>query len=269
MPPLAPHEDKTGQPNKNRRARAVLLGTGPSVPSLDQQNTALALIGETHTVLIDCGPPIYLQLLRAGINVSQVDSVVLTHFHPDHVDGLPALVMAMWIARRREPLHVYAGADTAERTAALLGLHRVAEWPGRFPLHAHTIGDEAGAEVLRSDDFVITSAPTAHYVPSIGLRVVNRRSGAALAYSGDTAPCDAVLALAQGADLLLHESTGPSAGHSSASQAGEIAQKAHVRRLALVHYDAQRTPPEALVTEARRTFDGDIHAGRDLDVFSW
>jgi ribonuclease Z len=86
-----------------------------------------------------------------------------------------------------------------------------------------------------------------------------------VSYSTDTGPCETVVRLAQGANVLIHEAAGAAEGHSSAAEAGEEAAKAEVETLVLIHY-----PPEAdaetLAKEAGEVFEGDILLAEDLMI---
>jgi ribonuclease Z len=69
----------------------------------------------------------------------------------------------------------------------------------------------------------------------VGLRVEHRPSGTVVAYSCDTEKCGAITRLARGAHLLLHEATGGFGGHTTATEAAEVAAEAGAARLVLVH----------------------------------
>jgi len=89
------------------------------------------------------------------------------------------------------------------------------------------------------------------------------RRGLKLVYTGDTAPSDAVVKLAEGADLLIHDGTFASdmaeraalEGHSTAAEAASTAAKARARRLALTHISARYEGPEVLLEEAKAIFE--------------
>jgi len=250
-------------------AEVVLLGTGRALPAPEQENTYMALVGEHHTVLVDCGGSPCRQLLLAGLELDRLDTLILTHFDPDHVYGVPALLMGLWLAGRREPLDIYALADTCELTQAMVALYRPERWPAMFAMRYHVVVPGPGTPLFDGPDFRVTAEPVQHFVPTMGVRVLNRRSGKTLAYSSDTEPCQGVLSLARGANLLLHEAAGETMGHSSAAQAGAAARDAGVARLVLVHYDARETPPDLLEQEARGVYNGFVRAGRDFDRFTW
>ncbi len=85
-------------------------------------------------------------------------------------------------------------------------------------------------------------------------------------YSSDSSPCDTLVRLATGVDILFHEATGAQVGHSSAAMAGAIARQAGVGHLALIHYDV-KLPSDDLRAEAQTTFGGKITITQDLDEF--
>ena len=97
----------------------------------------------------------------------------------------------------------------------------------------------------------------------IGLRIESSQTGKVLAYSCDTEPCDAVVELANKADMLIHEATGEHPGHSSASQAGGIAARARVDHLYLIHYNPQ---DESLVSQAQTEFPGPVTRAEDFMI---
>lgn len=98
------------------------------------------------------------------------------------------------------------------------------------------------------------------------------RPGRALVYTGDTRPCAAVREAARGADLLVHEATfmheeidrARDTRHSTAHEAGEVAEAAEAARLALTHFSARYSElPHRLAAEARGAFSGDVIAAED------
>jgi ribonuclease Z len=139
------------------------------------------------------------------------------------------------------------------------------EWPGFFPVAFHHLPERENILVMDNEDFHITASPVRHYVPTVGLRITVKASGFLVAYSSDTVPCPETVRLAHGADLLIHEATGDEPlGHSSAEQAGAIAQEAGVRSLGLIHYNVWNTDPTHLLTEAKATFNGAIFLCSDF-----
>jgi ribonuclease Z len=101
-------------------------------------------------------------------------------------------------------------------------------------------------------------------IPAIGLRVEFHTSKKSMAYSCDTAPCDEVVRLAGGVDVLIHEAAGDLFGHSSAGQAGEIARQAEAGSLYLIHYPTGRYATGDPVAEARDRYKGQVTLAEDF-----
>jgi ribonuclease Z len=248
-------------------ARVVTLGTAAAVPDEEHANTHLALEGEWGFFLIDCADSPIVRMRRANLAHERLRGLIITHFHPDHVCGVPILLMNIWLLGRTEPLPVYGLPSVLERFETMMDLFYWQEWPDLFSVSYQAVSEEVGALVLEDEEFRITSAPVEHLVPTIGLRIENRRSGGVVAYSGDTSPCDTVVALARDADILIHEAAGDTPGHSSAAQAGEIARRAGAGRSVLIHYRPAPHKYDRWLEEAAATFDGPVELAQDFGEY--
>jgi len=245
-------------------AKLVVLGSAAAVPDETHGNTYLAVEQDTNVFLIDCADNPVLRFRGAGLSLDSLRALFITHFHPDHVCGAPILLMDAWLLGRTEPLEIYGPADAVQRFEPMMDLFRWQEWPGLFPIECVAVAEGIGAVALETDGLRITCAPVEHLVPAIGLRIDNKRTGASVAYSSDTSPCDAVVALAQGSDILIHEAASNSPGHSSAAQAGEIARRAGAGRLVLIHYQPDQTQYDRWLKEAGDAFGGPVEMSEDL-----
>lgn len=250
-------------------ARLIVLGSASAVSDADHDNTHFLLQGEHSVVLVDCGSNPVVKLRRFGIHYNQLTDMILTHFHPDHVYGVPILLMHMWLLGRTKPLRVYGFHHCLQRTEDLMSAFSWQDWPQFFPVAFHRIPDREEQLVLDNPDFRITSWPVSHYnIPTMGMRIESKASGKVIGYSCDTAPVPNVARLGHNADLLLHEAAGEDPyGHSSAAQAGEIAAEAQSKRLVLIHYNVWDTDPSSLIAEARQTYDGPIELATDFNVY--
>ncbi len=249
--------------------KLIILGTSNAIPDEHHENTHMALVGEKRTVLIDCVNNPIIRLRQAGLDFNQITDLVLTHFHPDHVSGVPSLLMNSWLLGRRQPLDIYGLSYTLERLEKMMDFYDWATWPDFFKVNFHPVPEEEMVPVLESDEFRIYSSPVHHIVPTIGLRVEFKESDRVLAYSCDTEPCQEVINLASGADVLIHEATGASFGHSSAAQAGTIARQAEVGHLYLIHYQTGDFDAHSLVPQAEKTFNGRVSLAEDFMELSF
>jgi ribonuclease Z len=246
-------------------AAIVFLGTASAVAFEGHGNTYLVIQGKQSSILVDCAANPLLRLKEAGVVPDQVGDLIITHFHADHVGGLANFLMDMWILGRKAELRVYGNEHAITRTKQLLDLFDWNEWEGMYPVHFKVIPQEELVTVLDNGEFRIQTSPVEHVIPTLGLRITNLANGFVAAYSSDTNPVSRTVHLAQGADVLIHEATGPYHGHSSAAQAGEIASQSGVGSLFLIHYAiyGDRTS-DSILAEARNTFSGPVLLAEDF-----
>ena len=217
----------------------------------------LALEGRSGIVVVDCGGDVVQRLMAHGLDPLRVTAVIVTHEHADHVGGLPLMVERLWLAGRRTPLPVIGIAPAVAQACRLHDAFDTAAWPGYAGIAPRVVAHEPGALVLQDADWRITASPGVHSVPVVGLRIV-ASGGAVAAYSGDTAYDQAIVALARGADLLLHEATGESPSdapmHATPSDAARVAHEAGARHLVLVHLPSDFDAGGEELARARRRF---------------
>ncbi len=246
-------------------ASLIFLGTSNAIPSMQRENTHLLLSGEEHHILIDCAGNPFGRLEQTGVSPLQLTDVILTHFHPDHVSGIPSLLMGLWLMGYQRELHIYGLTHTLDRLQSLMDAYGWDRWPDFFPTVFHRLPAREQVLLLENQEFRILASPVHHIIPTIGLRIELRQKDRVIAYSGDTEPCQEMIRLASGADVLIHEAGGDSVGHSTPAQAAEIARQAEVGTLYLVHY-ANATPQayQKMLTEASQHFSGPIYLAQDL-----
>ncbi len=254
-------------------AKVILLGTGAALSDAKRENTYMVVQGERTAVLVDCAGSPTQRLLRIGVPLTQVDHIVATHHHPDHIYGLSVLLMDLWLNGRKNVLHLYGLEESLRAIQSIMHAFEWERWRdhGFYPVEFHVIPNQPTEWKIQSAEFAIASAPTRHLLPTIALRIVSLASHRAIVYSSDTMVCDEVADLAKDAEILIHESTTVNdslVGHSSAVQAGAQAKRAGAKKLVLVHL-----PPHgdvaALGSAARSTFGGAVVVGEDFDQFEF
>lgn len=242
----------------------IILGCSNAIPTVEHETTHFAIITPGRRMLVDCGTNPVVRLEQAGLDVNSLTDIILTHFHPDHVAALPLLLLDMWLMRREQPLMIHGLAYTIDRVETMMALFGWKKWPGFFPVNFNRVPDDDRSVVLDDDELRIFSSPVDHFLPNICLRIELKAEGKSIAYSCDTEPCQAVLDISKNVDILLHEAGGPIEGHSSAAQAGEVAQKVGAGSLYLIHYPTGRFADGDLVAEAGRNFSGKVRLAVDL-----
>lgn len=249
-------------------AKITILGSSNAIADSDHENTHLVIAGRERVVLVDCPSNPILRLVRAGLDFNSVTDLIVTHFHPDHVSGVPIFLMEMWLMGRTNPLEILGLDDTLDRLEKMMGLFGWDRWPNFYPVSFTRVPATELTSVLACPDFKIFSSPVKHLIPTIGLRL-EFPSRKIFAYSCDTEPCEQVIRLAAGADVLIHESSGASKGHSSAAQAGDIAARAEAERLYLIHYPNGAYRTLDLVAEAQSRYRGQVFLAEDFTTLEF
>ncbi|BCJ85739.1 MBL fold metallo-hydrolase [Effusibacillus dendaii] len=208
-------------------------------------------------VLLDCGSGVLSELLKTT-GWSQLNAVILSHYHADHVADLGVLQYGIMVARktgqREQPLTIYANREPKEKFQEVsYGNHVTA-----IPLDAQSDISLCGAEFRFAD--------TVHAVPCLAVSIT--KGGKKVVFSSDTGPCSAVANLARAANLFICEASwlekdrgSAEVGHLTARQAGEIAKQAGVQKLCLTHLYPGYEVNE-LLKEAAETFQGELFAAK-------
>ena len=113
----------------------TLLGTAATMPLPDRALTAAVAECGGHSLLFDCGEGTQTAARRAGVNLMKMDAVCLTHYHGDHIFGLPGLLQTLGCQGRTRPLALYGPKGLGEVWAAL----RVLTGPLPYPVYAEVL----------------------------------------------------------------------------------------------------------------------------------
>jgi ribonuclease Z len=291
--------------------KVTFLGTSGSFPTAARNVTSHCVWVKGETILLDCGEGTQRQLRRSSHRFG-VDRIFLSHLHLDHCLGLAGFIGTMGLLQRTEPLRVYTPAGTRKRVEDLVGerdfpidlveLDDGAEIRGDgFKIVAARVEHSGPALAFRIEENVRLGRVDVAKAKAVGIEpgplmgqlirdgkveingrtvlaetcVGPPRPGRSVVYSGDTRPCRAVAKLAEGADLLIHESTytnefqdeADMRRHSTSTGAAQVAREAKVRRLALTHISQRHQEPDELrklVNEARAIFK-ECWAPNDLE----
>ncbi|MFP4345269.1 MAG: MBL fold metallo-hydrolase [Anaerolineales bacterium] len=232
----------------------VPLGVAAALADAYHANSYLAVVHEGRYWLVDCADAPIGRLERGGLDPLALQGLILTHFHPDHVYGLPNYLLGLYLLGYADvgELCIYARSEVLEGARPLLSLFRGQGWIEQMLLSFVPLEPEVGALVTESEDFRITVAPSCHSIPSLAVRFESRKSGRVFVYSSDTAICAEVQQLAEGADLLFHEATGEGHGHADPVEVGAMADQMGVERLVLIHYNPRKA--DEILAAARKTF---------------
>jgi ribonuclease Z len=252
----------------SQTVKLTLLGTA-AIADPSHDNVYMLLESQGLKALIDCGGSPTARLMRAGLNFTDLNGLIVTHHHPDHIYGVPLLLMNLWLLGRRNTFPIYGPQKTLQIIRKMIDLYEWDSWPNFIDLDFQAIPPEPGAPVVSDGLVSITASPVAHEIPAIGLRMTNQHTGKTLVYTSDTMRDPRVIHLARDADILIHEATGEYYGHSTGTDAALDAVDAGAKRLVLVHYSSLRGNPIATLKEAQAVFSGPVELGEDFKVYEF
>lgn len=221
----------------------VFLGTAGSMPTAQRAPAALLVRRGGDKLLFDCAEGTQRQLLRSSVGLLELEEIFVTHFHADHVLGLPGIFKTFALRGRELPLKVYGPRGLLD----LLGsLKRVV---GRLTYDLDLV-EVAPGDVLERDGYRLAAFDVAHGVTALGWSVIEAtrpgrfdvaaadalgvpngpergalqrgepvgkvkpedvlgppRLGRKVVITGDTAPSEGIVEAAWGADVLVTEAT--------------------------------------------------------------
>jgi ribonuclease Z len=140
----------------------TFLGTAGSLPTPDRSPSAVLINREGKLILFDCGEGTQRQMMRAKSGMMRLDYIFITHFHADHILGIPGLLETMAFQGRKDPVTIAGPVRTAEVVELF---DRLCYYSRKFPVRAIEL--EPG-DVLRMDGYEVEAVRTAHSVPSLG-----------------------------------------------------------------------------------------------------
>lgn len=227
------------------------LGSGAGNFRGSRRQPSSALV---DSLLLDCGAGATGRLHDLGA-LGQVEAVLISHLHSDHVAGIFDLLLHTVITRRSLPLTVVGPPGLQGLLQAGFAVHETVLAPG--DLYPFRVVEGQDLE-LKVGPWTIRSVPLSHTVVNLGYLVA--REGASLFYTGDTREPSAAEEVK--ADYLIHEATyaersrslAQEFGHSTASQAARVAAKVGARRLFLNHIGDQPNAEVEIPQEAKRVF---------------
>ncbi|WP_174616235.1 MBL fold metallo-hydrolase [Virgibacillus ihumii] len=240
--------------------KLTVIGQWGGYPAPDGATSAYLIEKDGFTLLIDAGSG-SLSKLQKYKKVMDLDAVVISHYHADHIADIGVLQYAWlvnsYVTGNKEILPIYGHTEDREGFEALT--HKCTEGIAYDPEKQLEIGP-----------FTVTFQKTVHPVPCYGMRISDGDS--TVVYTADSAFSEAWYDFAKNTDLLITDCNfyadqeGSKAGHMNSIDGAAIAREANVRELLLSHLP-QYGDNNKLVEEAEQFFTGTVqlaHSG-----FTW
>jgi ribonuclease Z len=273
--------------------RVTLLGTGCPVVSLERFGPATLVETDAARILVDCGSGVTQRLLAAGCPGRDLDLVLLTHLHSDHLVDLFQLIVSSWHQGRDRPMRICGPRGTRAYADGLMTLWR-AELDQRIAHEKRPSTAALEVEVAEiADGWSLQVADLTVQAFAVDHEPVKNAFGFAFqadtpagakraVISGDTRPCESLERAARDCDLLVHEvfvhrempvvpgvrsaeTVENVAGyHTLSSEVGKLAARCGARALVLTHFVPPAADRDALLAEVAADYTGPLAIGEDL-----
>lgn len=242
--------------------KITILGNSGPYPRAGGACSGYLLETKNHKILIDCGNGTLSRLLGIIGSLNELDAIILSHLHSDHISDIMVMRYALGINQENgtitRSIPLYAPKDPEDTYTKL-------QFKNAF------IQEELMENsILTFGDMRITFKLMSHPVKTYS--VIAQENDKKFVYSSDTNYCDAINEISKNSDLflcecnLLEKDRTEDAYHLSAKQVGEISSKAGVKKLLLTHlwpeYDIND-----LLNEAKAYFDGEVEIATELKSY--
>lgn len=245
----------------------IILGSAAALPDASRDNTYMVVEGRESSILIDCGGSPLHKLQVGRVDLDTLDSLIITHHHPDHIYGVPVLLQGLWLYGRQEPFHIFGPQRSVAAITSIMDALESQDWLSEMSVVFHEVEMRERYKVIESPEFEITTSPVEHSIPTIAVKMMSKETGRAIVYSSDTEPCEALARLAQGVDILIHEGTGNYTGHSTPAQAGAMADRCGAGKLVLIHFTVLESDLGAWRLAAEAEFSGPVELAEDFAIY--
>ena len=267
--------------------KIILLGTGCPSPSHIRFGPSTLISYHGVNLLIDAGSGVTQRLSEVGIQPSEINHILITHLHSDHIVDLYQLYISGWHTGRTETFKIHGPKGlkaffetTLEAYNPELFLRR--DWENR-PNNSglnYSVNEIDSTSVLTIENISVNKIDVDHYPvePAFGYEI--KLDTTKVIYSGDTRYCKNLERAAHNADYLIHEVlvdlpfnktrmteetvTNVTDYHTSPKEVGVLAENAKVKKLILNHFVPPVFNEEKLDREIKEHYSGEIVIGKDL-----
>ena len=142
--------------------RLIILGTSCSNPTVERNLTATALQFDGNWFLFDCPEGTQRQMMKAGVSYMRVHSIFLSHFHADHVLGLPGLIATMAMHERDTPLNIFGPKGTKKEIEKVMDLALMKK---NFEIKVKEVSKGV---IVEGEKYAVEAFPLKHGITCLG-----------------------------------------------------------------------------------------------------
>ena len=142
------------------KARITFLGTSGAIPTAERNHTAILLTYQGENILVDCGEGTQRQFRKAKLNPCKLTKILITHWHGDHVLGLPGLLQTLALSEYNKELTIYGPKGTKK---FLENMFKIFLFRQKFPLKIIEV--EKDGVFFENEEFYLESKRVIHNAP--------------------------------------------------------------------------------------------------------
>ncbi|MBT4114734.1 ribonuclease Z [Candidatus Woesearchaeota archaeon] len=144
--------------------KVQFLGTASSFPTRERSHTSILLRYGPEAILFDCGEGTQRQLRIAGESPMKITKIFITHWHGDHVLGLPGLLESMAMNNRTDPLEIFGPGGTKESIKYLFQALHIRP---NFKLSVHEVDTRTSKLAINTKDYAVQVQFLKHRIPCL------------------------------------------------------------------------------------------------------
>ena len=146
----------------------TFLGTASMVPTKERNPSAVLISYGSEGILVDCGEGTQRQMKKTGIKLTKLTKIIITHWHGDHVLGLPGLIQSLGASDYNKTLKVYGPEGTKKYFQALT---KTFLFDRKVKMEINEVTKD---KFFENEDFLLESLPLKHGIPTIGIRFIEK-----------------------------------------------------------------------------------------------
>ena len=146
----------------------VFLGTGQAIPTMKRNHTSIWMEYKHETFLIDCGEGTQRQIRKAGLNPCKITKIFITHWHGDHILGIPGLLQTLALNGYNRKLEIYGPRGTKEHFSRIMGMF---VFEGKID---YDVKEISSGKFLENEDYSFEALPMKHGIPCIAYSFIEK-----------------------------------------------------------------------------------------------
>ena len=254
-------------------AKIFFLGTSAAVVSRERDNTSILLSEGKEKILIDTPGSLLVKLAKLSIDYRQIENIILTHSHPDHIYGLVSFLHSRY--RLNDSISIFAHPKTINLVKNLRSLFKLEDTSLYPKISYHQVLVNRKKPFYDSKRISCRAFKVKHSADSTGLRFFFKKTNLSLVYCSDTAKSKDLINAARGCDYLIHDCFAPerffkrypqlAKMHTSSLTLGKIAKDVKPEVLIPIHFTSEvKYSFSTVKTEIKTNFFGRIILPHDL-----